>query len=175
MKKWIIPIAALAFLIACKSGQTGNGSDPSSVAAAPASEGTSSGSGSDSMGRGGPSGSFADSVNRCYLYATGKDSIRMKLTQTGQSVSGELSYHLDAKDANTGNFDGVMKGDTLVANYTFKSEGKVSQRQEVMLRQGGDFIIGSGATKDQNGKQVFTDMKQVKFDKLKLTLTNCSQ
>lgn len=177
MKKLLLPLATVALFIACNnSSQTGGGSDSGSGAAAtaPSTDGGSSG-GSDTSGSSGPAGAYADSVTRCYLYAANKDTIRMKLIQTGQTISGELNYRLSGKDANTGTINGMMRGDTLVADYSYKSEGSVSMRQEVMLRQGDGFIIGSGATRSEDGKQVFNDLGKMNFGKMRLSLADCNQ
>ncbi len=174
MKKLLIPFACISFLLACNnSSQTGSSGD--SAASSAASTPSSNGGESDTNGSGGPTGSSADSVTRCYMYAANKDTIRMKLIQTGQNITGELNYSLSEKDANTGTINGMLRGDTLIADYSYKSEGKVSMRQEVMLRQGDGFTIGSGATRSEDGKQVFSDLGKLNFGKLKLALTNCNE
>jgi len=62
------------------------------------------------------------------------DTIRLNLTQQGTDVSGPLAYLLTEKDSNTGTLSGQMRGDTLIADYTFQSEGEESVRLEEARR-----------------------------------------
>lgn len=91
-----------------------------------------------------------------------------------QEVNGKLSYNLTGKDKNEGTIVGNMKGDTLVADYTFMSEGVSSQREVVFLKREGIFIEGYGDVVDSNGKVSFKDKSKLKFDqKNTLTAVDC--
>lgn len=91
-----------------------------------------------------------------------------------QEVNGKLSYNLTGKDKNEGTIVGNMKGDTLIADYTFMSEGVSSQREVAFLKREGIFIEGYGDVVDSNGKVTFKDKSKLKFDqKNTLTAVDC--
>lgn len=101
----------------------------------------------------------------CYSAIIKKDTISMSLNLKGsQVVSGNLSYKFFEKDKNEGTLVGVIKQDTLVAEYTFMSEGVSSVRQVVFLKQGNTYVEGYGDVVDDNkGKVTFKDINQLKF------------
>jgi hypothetical protein len=93
-----------------------------------------------------------------------------------QEVNGKLSYNLYGKDKNEGTLIGNMKGDTLIADYTFLSEGISSIREVAFLQKDGTFIEGYGPTTEANGKVSFTDKKTLKFDaKNTLLKVDCTE
>lgn len=101
----------------------------------------------------------------CYSAIIKKDTISMSLNLKGsQVVSGNLSYKFFEKDKNEGTLVGVIKQDTLFAEYTFMSEGVSSVRQVVFLKQGNTYVEGYGDVVDDNkGKVTFKDINQLKF------------
>lgn len=93
-----------------------------------------------------------------------------------QEVNGKLSYNFTGKDKNEGTLIGNMKGDTLVADYTFMSEGMSSVREVVFLQKDGTLIEGYGDVVDANDKVSFRDKNKLKFDaKNTLTKVDCPQ
>ena len=58
-----------------------------------------------------------------------------------------------------------MNGDTLLADYKFMSEGKLSTRQVIFLIQGDDAIEGYGNSEEKDGKMVFKNINEVVFGK----------
>ena len=91
-----------------------------------------------------------------------------------QEVNGKLSYNIVGKDKNEGSLIGNMKGDTLIADYTFMSEGVSSIREVAFLQKDGAFIEGFGDVIEANGKFSFKDKTKLKFDaKNTLTKVDC--
>lgn len=108
--------------------------------------------------------SAADSsATKCYAYYTDKDTVRLTMTQTGESVSGDLMYQLSGKDRNTGTISGRLQGDTLLADYTFQSEGVESVREVAFLTKDGGLVEGYAPVAEQNSKMVFSDRNALKF------------
>ncbi len=104
-------------------------------------------------------------VEECYKGILKEDTIAMTLViKDNQITEGQLSYHLFEKDRNDGTLKGEIKGDTIFADYTFMSEGKKSVREVAFLKEGGAYIEGYGAVKEHNGKMIFADPKNLKFD-----------
>ncbi len=113
---------------------------------------------------------------QCYALMMNGDTVRLSLTRTGNDVAGELFYQLSGKDRNTGTLSGRMKGDTLLADYNFKSEGVASVREVAFLAKDDGFIEGYGSVQEQNGKMQFTPNKHLTFgtDRV-LTKTPCAK
>ncbi|WP_116126770.1 hypothetical protein [Lewinella sp. IMCC34183] len=80
----------------------------------------------------------------CYAYAGKGGTVDLYLTDTDGKVTGTLDYALDEKDANTGTFDGRWRGDTLIGEYAFESEGRESVREVAFLKRGDRLIEGYG-------------------------------
>lgn len=99
----------------------------------------------------------------CYAYVKGKDTAKLTLITTGIVSTGELSYKWFEKDSNMGSIEGEMRGDTLIANYTFNSEGMQSVRQVVFLKRGSQLLEGFGEVEEKNGRTQFKNISQVDF------------
>ncbi|MFE3866720.1 hypothetical protein ACFX5E_01370 [Flavobacterium sp. LS2P90] len=112
----------------------------------------------------------------CYSGSIKKDTILINLTIKGNQVTkGKLSYKFYEKDTNEGTMVGELRGDTLIADYTFMSEGVSSIRQVAFLKMGNTYVEGYGDVVDDNkGKVTFKDTKQLKFDgKTVLSKVDC--
>lgn len=99
----------------------------------------------------------------CYQSINGGDTVYLKLEKFPAVVTGTIVYDFYEKDGNTGNIEGVMKGDTLLADYTFTSEGQQSVRQVAFLV--GDTLVteGYGEQAEEGGKMVFKDIGRLDF------------
>ena len=113
-------------------------------------------------------------THACYLYASGHDSVMMKLTTKGNRVAGELMYHYFGKDKNKGRFSGTMQGDTLFADYTFFSEGIESVREVCFLKKENGLLEGFGDMDHLSGSK-FADKNKVSFPETGLLIkTGCN-
>lgn len=99
----------------------------------------------------------------CFSHISGKDTVLLKYTDQNGAVSGDLTYNYFEKDKNTGSISGKFIGDTLLADYTFRSEGIISTREVIFLRSGNTLKEGFGDVKDEQGKMIFKDRSQIKF------------
>lgn len=100
----------------------------------------------------------------CYVHNENRDSIYLDLHTKGEQVSGTLNISLYEKDRNSGTVTGVMKGDTILLDYTFQSEGMQSVRQVAYLQKDGKLIEGFANVQEQNGKTSFKSLSDLKFD-----------
>lgn len=73
-----------------------------------------------------------------------KDTIQLRIAMNDSSVTGSLIYKIYEKDSNKGRIEGTMHGDTLIANYTFQSEGTESVRKVAFLIKDGSATEGFG-------------------------------
>lgn len=150
--------AALLVLIACN--ESPNNTDTSKTDSQPASD----------------TGKMTIQIPRstCYRYASASDTITLKVEKFPNVVTGMLNYSLKEKDKNRGEIDGVMHGDTLVADYSFMSEGTRSVRQVVFLIKDDTATEGYGAVSEKDGKMVFDNISSIDFSTgTKLTKVEC--
>jgi len=101
---------------------------------------------------------------QCFAYRTETDTVRLTLQTTQPTVTGQLAYRYFEKDRNTGTISGTMHGDTLLADYTFQSEGTTSVRQVAFLRRDIGFVEGFGPVAERAGKTVFSSPRTLHFD-----------
>ena len=104
-------------------------------------------------------------VSSCYASWLNKDTVRLKVEVFEHVITGMLSYHFHEKDSNNGDFEGQFKGDTLVADYSFISEGIRSVRQVVFLIKDSTATEGYGEMEEKNGKMIFKNLNEVIFGK----------
>lgn len=117
-----------------------------------------------------------ENEEECYSYVTPKDTVYLHVSRKNRSITGDLTYKLYEKDSNQGSLDGRIKGDTLVAEYTFNSEGRSSVREVIFLKKGDTYIEGFGPVNDKEGKTVFQDHKNITFiNGITLSKTDCSK
>lgn len=114
------------------------------------------------------------SNTECYSFTNDKDSITLKLILKDSFVTGNLNYNFFEKDRNTGSIEGRLTGDTIIAEYSFMSEGLQSAREVAFLRKGNNLLEGFGGVQDINGKTVFKDRATLVFDTVNvLTKADC--
>lgn len=119
--------------------------------------------------------SIENDATNCFAYTKNRDTVIMTLVLNDTDATGKLTYNLFEKDKNTGTFHGVLKGDTLLANYSYLSEGSRSLRQVIFLRKGNMFQEGVGSMKEQNGRLMFSNKKDIDFNSIiLLEAVDCS-
>ena len=104
------------------------------------------------------------SASNCYAYTKNRDTAALELRINGEELTGDLSYTLFEKDSNKGTIAGEVKGDTIIAEYTFDSEGMRSVREVVFLKKDGKLYEGFGPVEEKGGKTLFTNRSLLKFE-----------
>jgi hypothetical protein len=99
----------------------------------------------------------------CYRYANERDTFHLKVIITDRLLTGSLVYDFGEKDKSEGIIRGQLKGDLLLADYTYRSEGTQSTRQVVFKYSSDTFTEGHGPTEMQNGKMVFSNIDSLYF------------
>lgn len=119
-------------------------------------------------------GSISSTGKRTYQYLKNGDTISLAVVVDGEKVDGDLSYAWKEKDRKTGHIEGELKGDMLLADYTFSSEGQESVR-EVAFKLSKEYALeGYGAMEEKAGKMSFVDVNKLAFDE-KFRLSNVSE
>ncbi|TGD56710.1 hypothetical protein [Flavobacterium humi] len=108
----------------------------------------------------------------CFAFEGDYGTILLRVTDTLNGIKGFLKYDLYEKDSNTGTFKGFLKGDTLIADYTFQSEGTESTRQVAFLAGENQLLEGYGEMTPDGTR--FKETKTLQFSKaMPLTKTDC--
>lgn len=115
------------------------------------------------------------SSSDCYVYTKNRDTASLRINIKGEELTGELDYKLFEKDSNKGKIAGEMKGDTIIAEYIFDSEGMRSVREVVFVKKDdGNIYEGTGDVIEKGGKMVFKDRSALKFSPtMVFTKTDC--
>ena len=115
-------------------------------------------------------------ASTCYFSTNGKDSFRLKVEVFPNVATGRFSNKFYEKDSNEGELDGHLLGDTLLADYKFMSEGKLSVRQVIFLIKDSTATEGYGDMEEKDGKMIFKNIKDVTFGKgLILKKADCGE
>ncbi|MEK7586145.1 MAG: hypothetical protein AAB477_02880 [Patescibacteria group bacterium] len=105
------------------------------------------------------------SIVGCYVAKLGNDVYSLKIdSEVSGVVSGALSYNNYQKDSSSGPFNGTFNNDILLADYSFYSEGMLSNSQVVFKKSGDSFIQGFGSVEVVNNKNIFKDVTSVTYD-----------
>ncbi len=86
-----------------------------------------------------------------------------------------LTHNFYEKDKNTGTIQGELKGDTLIADYSFVSEGVSSVREVVFLKKGSELVEGYGDADQVDNKLVFKNRSTLNFSGITLKPTACEK
>ena len=116
----------------------------------------------------------AESVSSCYESINGKDTVFLSIFNKSKIITGSLNYNYFEKDKNSGTLRGNMYGDTLLADYIFKSEGITSIREVAFLKQDDSFMEGYGDVEEQYGKIVFKNRSTLSFTGKPLHEVDCN-
>lgn len=100
----------------------------------------------------------------CYLYATDRDTVYLAMdAPAGDKITGELRYDFFERDGNIGFIEGNVRGDTLIADYTFLSEGLISVREVGFLLGEDQVMEGYGDVEMVDGRMVFWHKDSLDF------------
>ncbi len=95
-------------------------------------------------------------ISGCYRMIIEKDTAYMKISVSGDAVSGQLAYNRFEKDSNEGDFVGnIYPNGEMNVWYKFKSEGVISVRQSVFKIKKNALAEGYGDVTMQHDTVVF--------------------
>jgi hypothetical protein len=115
-------------------------------------------------------------TTECYVYDADGSKIQLEMTNVDNEVSGILIYELKEKDSNKGTIKGTMNGDTLIANYTFQSEGTESTRQVAFLMKDNQLIEGYGEIVTEGNSIKFKDASTLDYSSnMPLSKVDCQK
>ncbi|WP_194777827.1 hypothetical protein [Pararhodonellum marinum] len=99
----------------------------------------------------------------CYHHGDKGNRVLLKFSIADNMVEGEMMYALEGKDINKGTFKGTLNNGIILADYTFMSEGVISERQIAFQRTSDGWLKGFGPVVSQGNKVAFTDAEKIDF------------
>ncbi|HEU4471618.1 MAG TPA: hypothetical protein VFR58_11070 [Flavisolibacter sp.] len=103
------------------------------------------------------------SLAGCYRQVVGRDTIRLELRQTGDSVYGNMAFDNYEKDASSGTVRGRASGEQLTLWYDFFSEGMRSVMEIVLKQNASGLVMGTGPVKVRADTAMFEDHGNLEF------------
>ncbi|MEO5674801.1 MAG: hypothetical protein ABIQ74_09150 [Chitinophagales bacterium] len=97
-------------------------------------------------------------------YTPNNDSVFLHINISNTIVTGEMIYNLFEKDKSTGTPSGIARGDTIIAEYKFLSEGKESISEVAFLKTADNLIEGFGEVEERRNKMVFNNIGELNFN-----------
>lgn len=88
-------------------------------------------------------------------------------------MTGHLTYDFYEKDKNEGTIAGELNKDTLIADYTFRSEGTTSIREVAFLITDAGLTEGYGELVAAGDKMVFKNRHALSFSNTILKKMTC--
>jgi len=103
-------------------------------------------------------------VKSCYRLILERDTADLSVSIIGDSVTGLLKFNMFEKDDSEGFIKGRLTDSVIMAEYTFVSEGRESNVNEVMfLLTPNSVVQGYGQLVEVDGKYVFPDSAEINF------------
>jgi hypothetical protein len=100
----------------------------------------------------------------CFRKIMARDTFSIKIAQSGNAVSGTLSFDNYQKDSSKGTVKGSSSGDTLKLWYDFTSEGMNSVMEIYFKRVGDKLVRGIGTMDVKGDTSYFSNPSDIKFE-----------
>lgn len=104
----------------------------------------------------------------CFEQKEGDDIVFVTLLISGDSIHGTMVKDRFETDNHTGNLIGTFNDGMINAEYSFNSED-IHYINQMQFKLSGDTLYqASGEMEEQNGKFIFKDPSQLKYDDILL-------
>jgi hypothetical protein len=99
----------------------------------------------------------------CYMGVTGKDTVFVSIDDNLGTITGKMSNKNNEKDSNKGDLTGFKSGDTLKLTYTFASEGKTGNKNDLYFLQTKEGLSEGIGERDAETGTKYADEKKIKY------------
>ncbi len=103
-------------------------------------------------------------VSGCYRQVLQRDTVLLQIQQSGDSVSGTMSFDNYQKDSSSGTVKGSVQKDTIVLWYNFFSEGMHSVMEIILKKTEDGLVRAVGPFESRGDSSFFKDHTELKFD-----------
>jgi hypothetical protein len=105
-----------------------------------------------------------NSYSGCYRQVIKRDTILLRLQQSGTALTGVMAFDNYEKDSSHGTVNGSVENGLLVLWYRFFSEGMESVMQFVLRPSESGMIRGTGEIINRGDTALFKDLGSLQFD-----------
>lgn len=105
----------------------------------------------------------AASISGCYLRALNRDTLAAFLEQSGNRITGKLTFDNYQKDGSSGTVEGRIENDIVRLVYRFQSEGMSSVSEIFFKKAGNNLVHGFGEVKVMGDSAYFTDPAKITY------------
>lgn len=114
-------------------------------------------------------------VAGCYMRVMGRDTLVVRLNQSGQAINGNIYFDNYQKDGSSGTATGNINKDTIHLHYSFQSEGTHSVMEMYFQVKDNELIRGIGDMGVKGDTAYFTSVASLTFPgKEKVSKIPCS-
>lgn len=99
----------------------------------------------------------------CYMGVTGKDTVFVSIDDNLGTITGKMATKNSEKDSNKGELSGFKSGDTLKLTYTFASEGKTGNKNDIYFIKTKDGLNEGIGERDAETGTKYADEKKIKY------------
>ena len=104
--------------------------------------------------------------NQCYLAVYKGDTAILSLKGTSTGIEGTLKFIKADWNVDNGTIKGTFKGDTLLADYNFKShDGRWYRNPVALLKKDGKLYLGVGQFETAWGRTYFAKNVPIDYEK----------
>ncbi len=115
-----------------------------------------------------------NALSGCYMQVVKRDTIAVKLNQSGNNITGEMVFDNFEKDGSSGPVSGEKSDGIIKLYYTFQSEGTVSVMEVYLKQEDNKLYLGTGDMEVRHDTTFFTNVAQLDFNKdVVLTKSSC--
>lgn len=100
----------------------------------------------------------------CYRKVLQRDMILLQIQQSGDSVSGTMSFDNYQKDSSSGTVKGKVQKDTIVLWYNFFSEGMHSVMEIILKKTEDGLVRAVGPIEARGDTALFKNHNELQFD-----------
>ena len=105
----------------------------------------------------------ATSFAGCYIKIIKRDTMLLRLRQSGDSISGKMNFDNFEKDSSSGDVSGVVDGDIIKLWYSFQSEGTHSIAELFFKKENESLVRGIGDISSKADTSYFTDPSAITY------------
>ncbi len=156
-------ILFFVFATACITACNSNTSNTKEITDSTATQSSENNGASSANNQSGESPSANVDASGCYWKILKRDTLAIQLNQTGNNVTGKLSFDNFEKDGSSGTVRGTTEGNIIKLWYNFASEGMNSVMEVYFKKEGDQLLRGIGPVDAKGDSSYYTDHSAIQY------------
>ena len=99
----------------------------------------------------------------CYIRVLNRDTLTASLQQSGNNITGKLTFDNYQKDGSTGKVEGTVEDGIMKLIYSFQSEGMNSVMEVYFKADGNSLIRGIGEIKVKGDTAMYANPASINY------------